>query len=413
MTVPEGWRPVQLGEVYRHRKEAGLEGLPLASVTMNHGLVSRSTLERRTESELGADKHLLVRKGDLVYNTMRMWQGASGVAEWDCLVSPAYVVCESSVEIRPDFGRQTFKSPRMIQRLKSYSQGITLDRLRLYFHHFASIPAVIPPLPEQRKIAAILSSVDDAIAATEAVIEQTRIVKQGLLQDLLTKGIGHTRFKQTPIGEVPEAWEVVRMEEVAASQPHAVAGGPFGSNLTSADYVADGVPVIRGSNLNYAAGTFDDTGFVFVSAEKARDLSRNRAKPGDLVVTQRGTLGQVGLIPLDARYAQYIVSQSQMKMTPEPHLVAARFVWHYLLSPIGQTWIERSTIATGIPHINLGTFKRMPIPLPPLKEQAEIVRLLGGLQAGIEASAARLDRLKSIKSGLLQDLLTGAVRVTP
>ena len=65
-----------------------------------------------------------------------------------------------------------------------------------------------PPLPEQKKIAAILSSVDQAINATQAVIDQTRKVKEGLLQDLLTRGIGHTRFKQTEVGEIPEGWEI-------------------------------------------------------------------------------------------------------------------------------------------------------------------------------------------------------------
>ena len=79
---------------------------------------------------------------------------------------------------------------------------------------FKEIRLLLPPLPEQTKIAAILSSVDEAIAATQSVIDQTRKVKQGLLQDLLTRGIGHTRFKQTEIGEIPEAWEVKRLDSV-------------------------------------------------------------------------------------------------------------------------------------------------------------------------------------------------------
>ena len=76
----------------------------------------------------------------------------------------------------------------------------------------------LPPLPEQKKIAAILSSVDEAIQATEAVIEQTRRVKDGLLQDLLTRGIGHSRFKQTEIGEIPESWEVQLLDTVGSRE---------------------------------------------------------------------------------------------------------------------------------------------------------------------------------------------------
>jgi type I restriction enzyme, S subunit len=78
----------------------------------------------------------------------------------------------------------------------------------------AEFDVLVPPLPEQQKIAAILSSVDDAIAATRKAIEQTKRVKQGLLQTLLTRGIGHTRFKKTEIGEIPEEWAVVAFKEL-------------------------------------------------------------------------------------------------------------------------------------------------------------------------------------------------------
>ncbi|MBE2941295.1 hypothetical protein HPK04_11805, partial [Anoxybacillus flavithermus] len=80
------------------------------------------------------------------------------------------------------------------------------------------LPIAIPPLAEQRKIAAILSSVDEAIEKTEAIIEQTEKVKKGLMQQLLTKGIGHTKFKKTEIGEIPEGWEVVELQDLA--NPH-------------------------------------------------------------------------------------------------------------------------------------------------------------------------------------------------
>ena len=102
----------------------------------------------------------------------------------------------------------------LVGRFHAYSQGIVSDTLNLRFEQFGKIVAPIPPRTEQRKIAAILSSVDDAIAATRKVIEQTKLVKQGVLQTLMSRGIGHIRFKKTRGGEIPKDWEVVRLSRL-------------------------------------------------------------------------------------------------------------------------------------------------------------------------------------------------------
>src|SRR3954453_15545103 len=108
------------------------------------------------------------------------------------------------------------------------------------------------------------------------------------------------------------AWSTVTIGELAAPLRNACVGGPFGSDLTQRDYVdAPGVPVIRGTNLSGTRG-FTDDGFVYVSPEKAIDLSANIARPGDVVFTQRGTIGQVAEIPSSARFREYVISQSQM-----------------------------------------------------------------------------------------------------
>ncbi len=103
------------------------------------------------------------------------------------------------------------------------------------------------------------------------------------------------------------SWRTVKLDCVKASVPYAFVGGPFGSNLTTRDYVEEGVPVIRGNNLPPET-SFYDAEFVFVSEKKADDLRANAAYPGDVVFTQRGTLGQVGIIPLDSRFPRYIIS---------------------------------------------------------------------------------------------------------
>src|SRR3990172_2195549 len=106
-------------------------------------------------------------------------------------------------------------------------------------------------------------------------------------------------------------WRVVTVGEIASSGRNALVGGPFGSNLVSRDYVSQGVPVIRGQNMEerWVSGEF-----VYVTREKAESLTANLARPGDIVLTQRGTLGQVAVVPQQP-FEHYLVSQSQMKLT--------------------------------------------------------------------------------------------------
>lgn len=178
------WEERKAGALFANRVEDGEEGLPIYSVTMNDGMVKRSSLERRVDdiAESGGNKK--VRKGDIAYNMMRMWQGAFGVAPEDCMVSPAYVVLSPENEAHSDFFGYLFKLPKYLQLLTSHSQGLTLDRLRLYYKDFSRIQVLIPSLPEQQKIADCLTSVDDLISNQAKIIEALKAHKKGLMQQL-------------------------------------------------------------------------------------------------------------------------------------------------------------------------------------------------------------------------------------
>lgn len=162
-------------------------------------------------------------------------------------------------------------------------------------------------------------------------------------------------------------------------------GGPFGSSLTGKDYTDFGVPVIRGANLSesrYVSGEF-----VFVSHEKAcGDLRRNTALPGDLIFTQRGTLGQVALVGTGGAQ-EYVVSQSQMRLRVDQHVADVRYVYYACSAPQFIRQIYDNAIATGVPHINLGILSRLTIALPPVRQQRAIAEVLGALDDKIAANA--------------------------
>lgn len=188
-------------------------------------------------------------------------------------------------------------------------------------------------------------------------------------------------------------WPSVKIDSLRAVTPYSLVGGPFDLNLTIRDDVADGVPVIRGSNLP-AEREFEDDGFVFVADDEANALTSNLAYPGDIIFTQRGTLGQVGITPASARFQRYVISQSQMESKVNEELACSRFVYYFFRHPNTVQEIGNRSIASGVPHINLGILKNFNVPLPPIHAQNAIVQVLSAYANLIENNRRRMALLE-------------------
>ena len=197
-------------------------------------------------------------------------------------------------------------------------------------------------------------------------------------------------------------WKEVQLQEIASAR--GLIGGPFGSNLVNKDYSATGVPVIRGANL--AGGRLIDfSDVVFVSEDKVeQDLAGNMVMPGDLVFTQRGTLGQVAVIPKWQPRA--VVSQSQMRLRVDETKVDSWYVYYWDSSPDFLKLIDDRAIVSGVPHINLGILAEMPLPLPPLDEQRRIAGVLGALDDLIETNQHQVSLLRDQIATLFRSLVT-------
>jgi type I restriction enzyme S subunit len=197
-----------------------------------------------------------------------------------------------------------------------------------------------------------------------------------------------------------DEWSEVSIAEIAV--PDGVVGGPFGSDLVRADYRDSGVPVIRGANLGIGDKRFDSSDFVFVSEEKADQLSRNMAAPGDLIVTQRGTLGQVGIVPVESVYARYVISQSQMRLRCNTGIANPTYIYYWLLSDKTVEYIKANAVAAGVPHINLGFFKSMRLRLPPLDEQNSIAGILDSLDKKIDLNRRMNQTLEAMAQAVFR-----------
>ena len=186
---------------------------------------------------------------------------------------------------------------------------------------------------------------------------------------------------------------------IAAQGRNSLVGGPFGSDLVSRDYAPIGVPVIRGTNMGQGRWVGGD--FAFVTPEKADSLAANCAKPGDLVFTQRGTLGQVALVP-PIGPDRYLISQSQMKLTVNAEKADPLFVYYVFTSSEQQDYIRQNAIQTGVPHTNLGILRNTPIELPLLAVQKAIAAVLGALDDKIELNRRMNATLEAMARTLFQ-----------
>lgn len=205
------WEVKKGEQLFTSSRTKGREGLPIYSVTLNNGLVPRDSLDRRLENDAATEDNLSAQKGDLVYNMMRMWQGAVGLANEECMISPAYVVLRPKNDTDSKFFDFNFNRSRPLYDLWAYSYGLTSDRLRLYFKDFGKIKFVVPSTKEeQQKIATFLSAIDDKINKLRLKRELLETYKRGLMQKIFSQEIRFKRddgssypdWKSRPLGEI-------------------------------------------------------------------------------------------------------------------------------------------------------------------------------------------------------------------
>lgn len=143
--------------------------------------MNREQLDRKQDTSLTPEEHLLVKPGDIAYNMMRMWQGAYGLADREGLVSPAYVVLKPNDRVDPQYAAYLLETPRLLYLLWAYSYGLTDDRLRLYFPDFAAIKVKISPISEQKRIATILRAWERTALVLGQLGENSKRFKRALL----------------------------------------------------------------------------------------------------------------------------------------------------------------------------------------------------------------------------------------
>jgi type I restriction enzyme S subunit len=370
----------RLGDYFNQRQEPGQSGLPVMSVTMNDSLVLRESIERRLESALRPDQHLLVRKGDIAYNMMRMWQGACGLAQADGIVSPAYVVLEPKPCIDSRFAYHWFKSARMIYLFWAYSHGLTEDRLRLYFDNFCEIPATPPPLGRQKVIADVLDLWDEAIFETERLIAQKRQRKKALVSLLFSK------LPKRPFSDAVEMTFSGVDKKTSADE----------TSVLLCNYMDVFHNTRITSRLNFMRATASQ-----------REIENQRLYKNDVVFTKDSeTPEEIAEPALVAEDIENLICGYHLAIArPRPNVSLGPFIAQAMSHPEIRWQFRR--LANGVVRfgLTLEAIEAVEIFLPDLRVQEQIAGVLDSEDLAIEALVKSVELLQAQKRGVVQRLL--------
>ena len=389
---PADWAVCNMGDIYSERKEPGDPTLPILTVSIHSG-VSNGELD---ESELGKKvkrigdktKYLTARKGDLVFNMMRAWQGAVGVVRTDGLVSPAYIVANPNKQVYPSFINEYMMLPSTINRLHKQSYGVTDFRLRLYWDSFAKIDCCLPSLPEQEKIAKVLETQDRVITLYEKKVEQLKKLKKMFLQKMFPK----------PGATVPEwrfpgftdAWEQRKVGECFSER---VESDPNGELIS----VTIGSGIKKFSVLGRHDNSNDDKS------------KYKKVVIGDIAYnSMRMWQGASGYSPYNG-----IVSPAYTVITPFAGIDSKFFAYMFKREDMIHTFQVRSQgITSDNWNLKFPALSEIEVMLPTdISEQKSISTYLTTLDNLITLHQRKCDEEKQKKKALMQLLLTGIVRV--
>lgn len=262
----------------------------------------------------------------------------------------------------------------------------------------------LPPLPEQQKIATILSSVDDVIEKIRAQIDKLKDLKTGMMQELLTKGIGHTEFKDSPVGRIPISWSISDMRSLCS----VVTKGTTPTSLGHS-YKESGINFIKVESI-IRNGIIDPNKFSYIDEAANKSLARSVLYAGDILITIAGaTVGKLAIV--NESHLPANTNQALSIVRVNPSKANRLFLYYWLQSGyiVDQVWSIQTVGAQ--PNLSLAQVGEFSVPLPSIEEQNQITCQLIALDRKESLISTKLAGLVNLKKALMQDLLTGKVRV--
>jgi type I restriction enzyme S subunit len=274
-------------------------------------------------------------------------------------------------------------------------KGITRDCLE-------QIRLNIPPLAEQKRIAHILSTVQRAIEAQERIIQTTTELKKALMHKLFTEGLRNEPQKQTEIGPIPESWDLIRCEDACSTTSVGIVVRP------TQYYLPIGVPALRSQNVRVDRMQMEP--MVYIS-EEANDgpVVKSKLRTGDVLIVRTGAnLGMSCVLPAELDGCNCI---DLLFIRTNPERLNGSFLSRFINSEEAKKQVGAGKTGMAQPHFNVGTVKRIFVPLPPLEDQEVIVSCLEKIDQKHDLAADKKSALQDLFRTLLHELMTAKTRV--
>lgn len=366
-----------------------------------------------TFAEAPSRARRIVKSGDILFATVRPNLKGHFFArrvDGNVVASTGFAVIRAKAGVAsPAFLYQSLLSGSVDAQIEKLTVGSNYPAVNSADVKGLLLPA--PPLPEQQKIAAILTAVDDKLDVIARQIEATQTLKQGLMQTLFSRGVGtqdadgcwvpHAMFKDSELGEIPVGWDVTTVGEVCE-----VKGGkrlPKGEVLTEEN---TGFPYIRVTDM-YMGGV-NTEGVLYVPAHVQPSIARYTISKDDIFISVAGTLGLVGVVPEELDGAN--LTENADKLTDIK--ICRDYLFYCLCSDAIQGAIAREGTSNAQPKLALSRIREFSIPLPTRPEQERIAAILNSVSDKLASLQSKLAHYQALKRGLMQKLLTGKWRVS-
>ena len=377
----EPYKQCRIGDIYAERSQRGASNMELLSVTMNDGVKPRSEIEGKDNSSEDKSNYKIVRKGDMVYNSMRMWQGANGISPCDGIVSPAYTVLMPTQEINNGYFAALFKSANMINEFRKNSQGMTSDTWNLKYPQIETIKIQIPSVSEQDKVSELFGVLDARIVAQAQLVESLKKYKRGVVRTLLSPK--HCSIKNVE-------WTTSRIGDIGIF----IKGAP----LSKADISLEGTPFILYGEL-YT--TYSEVISNVVRKTQASVDKQYYSQIGDVIIPTSGETPEE-------------ISTASCVMLPDIILAGDLNIYRctqvdgrimsYILNHVVNDRIARIAQGKSIVHVQAAEISKIEITYPDPFSQKTIIAILAAISDRIDQSNAELRLLNELRKALLQKL---------
>ena len=418
--LPEGWVKVKLGSLLIEPKERNITNKKLLvfSISNVKGFVLQDEYFSHNIHSKKTTNYKVFKENYFGYNSARINVGSIALSEKqrEGLLSPMYVIFKTKSTLNPKYLKYFIQTSHFKNNVINNVAGSVRESLN--YSSLEMFDFIYPiSISEQKRIAEILETFDETIEKTDAIIEKYKRIKQGLMQDLLTKGIDENgqirneeihKFKDSPLGRIPEDWEVKRIIDAIGVKKNLIIAGPFGSNLKVSDYKKKGIPLIRLQNIE--ENKFIDKDIKYISKKKAKELYYHSFKNGDVVLAKLGIpVGKTCIIPRNLKFGIVVADVVRIRVIDE--YSDKEFITYILNFNTCRKRLNMEIIGTTRPRVNLTQIRSLQLPLPSLPEQKRIAGILSQIDKTIEKKQNYKEKLERIKQGLMEDLLTGKVRV--